>query len=138
MTTTTETIVVDQFIARPPSRVWAALTTPDELARWWAHGDIAPTVGHRFLMDMGSWGNVPCEVLEAVDGERLVYSFGDWTLTWRLVAEGTGTRLFLEHSGFDLSNPEHRFAFDNMGPGWSCAVLPRLAALLEEGDAPSS
>jgi hypothetical protein len=49
----------------------------------------------------------------------------------RLVAEGTGTRLFLDHSGFDLDNPQHRFAFDNMGPGWRDQVLPRLATLLE-------
>lgn len=50
---------------------------------------------------------------------------------WRLVAEGTGTRRFLDHSGFDLDNPQHRFAFDNMGPGWRDQVLPRLATLLE-------
>ena len=42
MTSTLQTITVDQFIARPPERVWAALTTPELLARWWAPGDIAP------------------------------------------------------------------------------------------------
>ena len=61
---------------------------------------------------------------------RLVFSFGDWTLAWELIAEGTGTRLVLHHSGFDLSRPQDRFAFENMGPGWSSAVLPRLAMML--------
>lgn len=133
MTARTDTISVDQFLPHPPARVWRALTTPDELARWWAAGDIAPVVGHTFLLDMGGWGQVSCEVREAVAPERLVFTFGDWTLTWRLVPEGTGTRLLLDHSGFDPDRPEDRFALDRMGPGWRDEVLPRLAALLDEG-----
>jgi len=52
MTTTTETITVDQFVPRRPELVWAALTTPEQLARWWAPGDIAPVVGHHFVLAM--------------------------------------------------------------------------------------
>lgn len=131
---TTETILVDQFIAQPPAQVWEAITTPELLARWWAPGDIAPTVGHSFVLEMPGWGNVPCTVLEVQPDERLVYTFADWTLTWQLRAEGTGTRLFLEHAGFDLDDPQHRFAFDNMGPGWRDEVLPRLAAVVAPVD----
>jgi len=126
----TRTIEVDQFIAASPAEVWNALTTPDLLSRWWAEGDIRPSVGHRFQLDMGSWGHVACEVLDLVPEQRLVFAFGDWTLTWRLVPEGSGTRLFLEHAGFDPNDPQHRFAFDNMGPGWRDRVLPRLAETL--------
>jgi uncharacterized protein YndB with AHSA1/START domain len=76
---------------------------------------------------------VRCTDLEVDPGKRLVYSFTeDWTLTWRLVPEGDGTRLFLEHAGFDLDTPMGRNAFDNMGPGWRDEILPRLANLLEE------
>jgi uncharacterized protein YndB with AHSA1/START domain len=132
MTATSDTITVDQFIAAPPARVWRALTQPDQLAVWWAPGDIAPIVGHRFILEMPGWRNVSCEVLDVVEPDRFVYTFADWTLTWRLVEEGTGTRLILEQSGFDLDNPQHRFAFDNMGPGWRDQVLPRLAALVEQ------
>lgn len=127
---TTGTIHVDQFVARPPAAVWAAITTPEQLAAWWVPGDIAPVVGHEFLLEMPGWGNVPCTVVEVVEPERLTYTFGDWSLTWRLVPEGTGTRLFLDHTGFDLTNPQHRFAYDNMGPGWRTEVLPRLTTLL--------
>lgn len=134
MTPADPVIAVDQFIARPPQRVWEALTVPEQLAEWWAPGDIAPVVGHEFTMEMPGWGNTPCTVLEVREPELLVYTFADWTLTWRLVAEGTGTRLFLEHSGFDLDRPDHRFAFDNMGQGWESTVLPRLTALVEEAD----
>lgn len=128
----TQTLQVDQFLPHPPARVWRAITEPEMLARWWASGDIAPVVGHEFTLDMGPWGKVPCTVLEVEPEERLVYRFTeDWTLTWRLVPEGDGTRLFLDHAGFDLENPQHRFAFENMGPGWRSEVLPRLAQLLE-------
>jgi uncharacterized protein YndB with AHSA1/START domain len=121
-----EAIRVDQFLPHPPATVWRALTEPELLARWWAAGDIRAVEGHEFTLDMESWGQVGCRVLEVEPERRLVYTFTDnWTLTWTLVPEGTGTRLFLEHAGFDLEHPLDRHAFDNMGPGWRDEVLPR-------------
>ncbi|MGW6604148.1 SRPBCC family protein [Streptomyces sp. NPDC055036] len=125
----------DQFIAHPPATVWRALTDPELHARWWAAGDVRPVVGHRFTLDMGQWGQQSCEVL-AVEPERLLrYSFApgtlDSTITWQLHPEGTGTRLFLEHAGFDLDSPLGRTAFEGMGRGWPGLlrrVEPALAA----------
>lgn len=48
---TENAIVIERHIPHPNTEVWAALTTPELLARWWAPGDIAPTVGYRFAMD---------------------------------------------------------------------------------------
>jgi hypothetical protein len=48
------------------------------------------------------------------------------------VPKDDGCVLRLEHRGFDLNNPKHRFAFDNMGSGWRTLVLPRLADGLQE------
>jgi uncharacterized protein YndB with AHSA1/START domain len=126
-------IRIDQFLPHPPARVWAALTDPALHARWWAAGDVRPVVGHRFTLDMGSWGQQPCEVL-AVEPERLLsYSFApgtlDSTITWRLEPEGEGTRLFLEHAGFDLESPLGRQAFEGMGRGWP-GVLGRIGRAL--------
>ena len=129
---TTTSLTVDQFIARAPARVWEAITTPELLAAWWVPGNIEPTIGHEFLLEMPGWGAVPCVVLDVDEPRRLSYTFADWTLTWHLVAEGSGTRLLLEHGGFDLTNPQHRFAFDNMGPGWRDEILPRLAGALDD------
>lgn len=131
----TETIHVDQFLPQPPAKVWRMLTDPDRLASWWAAGDIRPEVGHRFTLDMGRWGAQRCTVT-AVDEHRLLtYTFGegevDWTITWRLEPEGTGTRLFLAHSGFDLDDPRHAQAFTAMSGGWA-KLLPHLARKLEE------
>jgi uncharacterized protein YndB with AHSA1/START domain len=90
-------------------------------------------VGHRFHLDMPGWGAAPCEVLEEVEHERLVHTFGEtWTLTWRLVPEGRGTRLLLQHTGFDLEQKRDRHALDRMGPGWRDVVLPRLAGVAAE------
>ncbi|MCX5046509.1 SRPBCC domain-containing protein [Aldersonia sp. NBC_00410] len=127
------TIEVDQFIAAIPEKVWRALTTPELHEQWWAPGDIAADLGHRFHLEMPGWGSVACEVTVSQPYERFAYTFnGNWTISWRLVAEGTGTRLFLDHSGFDLSDHRSRDAFDRMGPGWRDVVVPRLAALVTE------
>ncbi len=122
------TIRVDQFVAAPPAKVWRALTEPELMRRWWAGGDVAAVVGHRFTLDMPGYGKQPCEVLEVDALHRFVYTFtAAWTLTWRLEPEGSGTRVFLEHSGFDLTDKRMAEAFGRMGPGWRDVVLPRLS-----------
>lgn len=125
-------IVVEQFISAPPYRVWEHISTPEGLAQWWRPGDIAPTPGHEFTIDMDKWGDIRCRVLEVVENRELIYRFGDWELRWYLTPCDGGTKLRLEHHGFDLQNPTHRFAFENMGPGWKNTVLPRLADTLKQ------
>jgi uncharacterized protein YndB with AHSA1/START domain len=132
--TPTATITVDQFIAAPRAKVWRVLTEPELLERWWVPGDIAAVLGHRFHLQMPGWGSIPCEVVDVEPPERLAYTFNNWTLTWRLVAEGTGTRLLLEHAGFDLDDKRSRDAFERMGPGWRDQVVPRLVRLVTELD----
>ena len=127
------TIDCDEFIPHPPETVWRALTEPELLARWWAPGDVRAEVGHTFSLDMGPWGRQSCRVLEVQEGRLLRYSFGegvlDSTVTWRLAPEGSGTRLFLTHDGFDLDSPVGRQAYDGMGNGWP-TVLSRITPAL--------
>lgn len=122
-----------QFIEQSPAEVWRALTEPDLVAKWWAKGDVRPVVGHRFTLDMGKWGQQPCRVI-AVEPQRLIaYTFAegslDTTVTWRIEAEGSGTRLSLEHKGFDLDSPMGRTALEGMGQGWP-GVLKRIGPAL--------
>ncbi|MBL7254939.1 SRPBCC family protein [Paractinoplanes lichenicola] len=111
-------IECDQFVARPPAAVWRVLTEPELHAKWWAAGDIRPVVGHRFTLDMGSWGEQQCEILEVEPEKLLRYTFAegvlDTTITWRLEPEGDGTRLFLLHDGFAPGST----ALEGMGRGW--------------------
>jgi len=124
----TEAIRVDQFVAAPPEAVWRLLTEPELLRKWWAEGEVAAVVGHQFTLDMPGYGKQVCKVLEVDPPHRFVYTFTPaWTLTWRLEAEGTGTRVFLEHSGFDLEDKRMADALKRMEPGWRDVILPRLA-----------
>jgi uncharacterized protein YndB with AHSA1/START domain len=127
-------IQLEQFINHSPARVWQALTDQALLAQWWAAGDVRPVVGHRFTLDMGpNFGQQVCEVL-AVETERLFsYAFApgvlNTTITWRLQPEGNGTRLFLEHTGFDLDSPIGPMAFNGMAAGWP-NILTRIEPVL--------
>jgi len=126
-------IRVAQFIAHPPAKVWQALTDPELHARWWAAGDVKAKVGHRFTLDMGNWGQQPCEVI-AVEPQRLLkYAFApgtlDTTITWRLEPENGGTRLYLEHAGFDLDSPLGKMAYEGMSNGWP-GVLQRIESAI--------
>lgn len=137
-------IHVDQFLPHSQSRVWRALTDPDLMARWLMPNDFKPVVGHRFTFQarpipaLNFAGVIECEVL-AVEPEHLLRiswvdrsgSGLDSTVTWRLVPEGRGTRMLLEHSGFDLGNPFQQVAHRSMGSGWRTTVIRSLLDVLE-------
>lgn len=128
------TIRLERVYTQAPSKVWRALTEPELVARWWAPGDIRAEVGHRFNMDMGKWGQQPCEVLVVEPERRFSYRFAEPTLntiiTWELAPEGSGTRLTLIHEGFDLDSPLGRSAYEGMKPGWP-GILERIATVLD-------
>jgi uncharacterized protein YndB with AHSA1/START domain len=130
----TGTIRVDHEYRHPPSAVWRVLTDPTLHARWWASGDVRAVVGHRFSLDMGKWGQQPCEVLEVRPERWLKYRFATGTLdtviTWELTPVPGGTRLTLTQEGFDLDSPLARQAFEGMKPGWP-NVLGRLGTVLD-------
>jgi uncharacterized protein YndB with AHSA1/START domain len=109
--------------------VWRALSEPELLVRWWAAGDVQPTVGHRFTLDMGPFGQQSCEVTAAEPNRLLAYTFGGralhTTITWRLEPEGEGTLLTLEHAGFDLDTELGLGAYRGMGGGWP-VVLEKI------------
>jgi len=126
-------IQLTQYVPHPVASVWNALTDPTVLAKWWAAGNVRPVVGHRFTLDMGQWGQQPCEVL-AVDPNRLLaYTFAagslNTTITWRLEPQGEGTNLSLEHKGFDLESPMGKTAYQGMSNGWPM-VLARLESAI--------
>jgi uncharacterized protein YndB with AHSA1/START domain len=135
-------IEVDQFYPHPPQRVWRALTTPELMARWLMKpSGFAPVVGTRFtfcgqpMPSVGFSGEIACEVLDVVVGERLAITWADarsdkpsaWVITWTLHPEGTGTRVILRHTGFDPDDAVQQRSRDIMGKGWV-----RIAAQLGE------
>lgn len=138
------TVHVDQFLAHPPARVWRALTDPELLARWLMPNDFQPVPGHRFTFrtdprpEAGFDGVVHCQVL-AVEPPRLLrisWRGGrlDTTVTWTLVPEGSGTRLLVEHDGFDPGDPVQQSTRRIMGAGWRSHLMPALEAILARED----
>ncbi|MER6829051.1 SRPBCC domain-containing protein [Streptosporangium sp. NPDC000563] len=136
-------IQTDQYLAHPPARVWRALTDTDLLARWLMPNDFKPVVGHRFTFRTepkpkhGFDGVVHCEVLD-LEPERLLrlsWRGGrlDTTVVWRLEPEGRGTRLFLEHAGFDPDDPVQRRTRAILDGGWRSHVLRALEEALATG-----
>ncbi len=136
----TGTIETDTFLPHAPERVWQALTNQDLLAQWLMPNDFEPRVGHHFTFTTNPVpghsfdGTVHCEVLELVPGERLKISWRsgqlDTTVTWRLAEEGTGTRLFLTHAGFDETNPAQAATRKLLGGGWQGHLRRRLEQAL--------
>jgi uncharacterized protein YndB with AHSA1/START domain len=135
-------IEVDQFLRQPPERVWQALTDPELLARWLMPNDFEPVVGHEFTFrtdpvpDRGFDGVIRCQVLE-LDPPRLVrFSWRsrplDTTVSFRLAAEGSGTRLFIVHDGF-AADPEQQSVMRILGGGWRGHLAKRLEQLLGVG-----
>jgi uncharacterized protein YndB with AHSA1/START domain len=102
----------EAFYPHPRELIWRALTEPDLLADWLMANDIAPVVGRQFTFRMkpqpGFDGVVHCKVLEADPPRRLVYSWAGGgskaapqTVSWELFDERGGTRLVLQHTGFE-------------------------------------
>jgi uncharacterized protein YndB with AHSA1/START domain len=135
-------IRLERHFPHRPERVWRALTDPQALAEWLMKNDFEPRVGHKFQFrdrPRGRWNGVTdCEVLACEPLRRLSYTFGSDHLhsvvTWTLVADGEGTRLVLEHDGFQgvfgvlLSVIMKR--------GWAKmlrAKLPQVLARVSEG-----
>jgi uncharacterized protein YndB with AHSA1/START domain len=120
--------------------VWRAITDRALLAEWMYPNDFEPRIGHRFTFEVpanpkvGFDGlTVQCEVLECAAPSRLVFSWTvggpvtDTRVTFRLEPDGEGTRVLLEHSGFDLAQPFGQQAFKGADYGWA-KMLGQLGA----------
>jgi uncharacterized protein YndB with AHSA1/START domain len=129
-------IAIEETLPFPVEDVWAALTDPAALAEWvMPVEDFAPVVGQRFRFTarpMPGWdGVINCEVLEVDPPHRLVLRWqgsqmrNPTTVTWTLAATDAGTRLRIDHQGFDgaLLRLMHK-------SGWRRLAGKRLPGLL--------
>ena len=131
-------VILEQEYPYPPDRVWRALTDSKALAEWLMPNDFQPKVGHKFQFNVGpQWGwrgFVECEVLEIDELRRLAYSWvGDpkhpvTFVTWILTPVAGGTRLRLEHTGFQGV----RGLMDKLilGSGWKGMLKKSLPAAI--------
>ena len=143
----TQSIVVDEVFPHPPEAIWKVLTTGALIGRWlMAPTGFEPVKGRQFTYKTtaaGAWdGVIHCQVLEAIENERLVYSWKgghegnvgygaplDTVVTFALSRVQGGTRLHLVHSGF--VSPRNDSALTTMGAGWK-KVVKDLGAIADE------
>ncbi len=130
-------------IVMPQSReqVWRALTDSAALAEWMFPNDFEPRLGHRFTFRVPANPKVNfeglvvhCEVLELEPPARLAFSWAagglaDSRVSFRLEPDGGGTRVYFEHSGFDVSQPWGEQAYRGAEFGWT-KMLKQLAAVV--------
>jgi uncharacterized protein YndB with AHSA1/START domain len=130
------------LIPRAREQVWRAITESATLAEWMFPNDFEPRVGHHFTFrvppnpKMGFDGLVVrCEVLECEPPSRLAFSWSaggpveNTRVSFRLEPDGEGTRVFFEHSGFDVSVPFGEQALKGAEFGWA-RMLKQLAAVV--------
>jgi uncharacterized protein YndB with AHSA1/START domain len=96
------TLVFVRDLKHPPSKVWAALTQPDQLSKWspyTADRDLGSTGDATLSMIDGlSNSDTKAQVTHAEPVKLLEYSWGDDLLRWELTATDAGTRLTLSHT----------------------------------------
>src|SRR5882724_7487821 len=138
----TKTIQREILIPQPREQVWQAITESATLAEWMFPNDFEPRVGHHFTFQVP--GNpkvnfdglvVRCEVLECEPPSRLLFSWSaggpveNTRVSFRLESDGDGTRVFFEHSGFDVSVPFGEQAFKGAEFGWAM-MFKQLGAVV--------
>jgi uncharacterized protein YndB with AHSA1/START domain len=135
-------IAIEESLPYPVETVWRALTDPVALAEWVMPVEgFAPVVGQRFTFrarPMPGWdGVINCEVLAVEPPHRLVLRWqgsqmrNPTTVTWALTASDGGTRLRIEHQGFDgLGGAVLRLMHRS---GWRGMARRRLPHLLHTG-----
>lgn len=139
----TQTIRRELLIPQSREQVWRALADSNSLAEWMYPNDFEPRVGHRFTFEVppNPKANfdglvVHCEVLECERPSTLAFSWSagglvDTRVSFRLEPEGEATRVFFEHSGFDVSQPWGQQAYRGAEYGWA-KMLKQLAVVANQ------
>src|SRR5215469_3279676 len=98
------TLTLVRYLPGPIERVWAYLTDPKFLAKWFSDGIVSDTVGGDVRFDMGAFGQTtvydPPHVLEYTWNEEdaSVGPVADSVLRWELAQEANRVRLTLTHT----------------------------------------
>lgn len=132
-------IHIERVYTHPPERVWQALTDSNLLAKWLMKNDFKAEVGHRFHFQtkasVGFNGIVQCEVTEVDPPHRLAYTWTGGPLSqptsvrWTLEPTSQGTRLLLDHNGFE--SVTGLLVSVLLGSGWRKMLNDALPLILE-------
>ena len=134
-------------IAAPVEKVWAAVTEPEHISKWFGRADFdGAGVGATGTLTFDGYGAVPIRV-EAIDEPRMVsYRWGNddasgvlpeqlddhaTVFTFTLEPMSNGTQLTVVETGFDVTS-DPAANMEAHREGWN-GELDKLVALLEGG-----
>ena len=136
-----EPITLSATTTGSPAAAWAALTEPALVLEWFTEASPVGSVGSPYRLDFGD-GSVVAGRIRAVErGRRLAYTWAwvdegpvqETLVSWTLEpVPGGGTRVILEHSGWDEAGADERVRDDHAGY-WE-GYLEDLVAVLDEAD----
>ena len=140
--TTNEPLVIERLFNAPVSRVWAAITSNDEMKHWYfSLADFRPEKGFQFSFTGGNEERKYlhlCTITEVVPLSKIAYTWrydgleADTLVTIELFEEGERTRLKLTHSGLEtFANNGPDFARPNFAAGWTKIIGTSLKNYLE-------
>ena len=127
------TLIFVRYLPGPIERVWAYLTDPKFLAKWFSDGIVTNRVGGEVRFEMGATGRVtayqPPTLLEYTWNEEgsSCGPVADALVRWELAEHGSGVRVTLTHSRL----PEKEVLAH--GAGWH-TFLERLSACVDGRD----
>lgn len=145
MKTSDEPIVIEQLINAPAETVWAAITEPDRMVRWFFDNipDFKPEVGFATRFDIECKGRrFPhlWKITAVHPGKSITYDWryegyeGAAAVTFELVSADEATRVRLTNrvvEDFQEGIPE--FTREAGVGGWSYFIQDRLKEYLEPG-----
>lgn len=123
--------------AADPATAWQAVTLPERIALWLTDASPLGDVGERYRLDFGEGSVVTGEVVALEPGRRFAYTWtwedaeaADATIVeWTVEpAAGGGSRIRLEHSGWDEGEETARDDHE----GYWIGYLDDLRDILEE------
>ncbi len=139
----TEPFVIERIYNAPIAKVWAAISSKDEMKQWYFDlAEFKPEVGFKFEFNGGSEEKQYrhlCTITEVVPGKKLAYSWaydgypGYSVVTFELFDEGDKTRLRLTHEGLDsFPQNEKDFARSSFEAGWTYITGTSLQNYLDK------
>jgi uncharacterized protein YndB with AHSA1/START domain len=137
--TTLTPIRISGETAATVDAAWAALTEPEQVARWFAEtSPVEGGAGEAYSIDFGEGGVIDGVIRELVPGRRLSYTW-QWRgqeeaptlVTWELEPlVGHGCRITLTHEGWQEAGADEALRDDHAGywEGYLADLLDMLAA----------
>jgi uncharacterized protein YndB with AHSA1/START domain len=123
-------IRIERTYNKPISKVWSAISSGEELSKWFMESDFQPEVGYNYTFiqhfDDGGKLTTRGQVLEVEPMNLLTYTWlvdgtkVDGIVKWTLNELGDSTQVVIEHESLEYENedPEIIKWFKDFEGGW--------------------